>query len=60
MSDIVVRPLPSGWTVRHERALFERFEDRAAALRRARRLAALLKSNGEAVTLRLEQRRPAA
>ena len=47
MSDSQVRPLATGWTVRHDRILFERFENRAAAMRRARQLATALRLRGE-------------
>ena len=53
MSDIYVRPLTAGWTVRHERILFERFESRSAALRRARDLALMLRRIGEEPLLRV-------
>jgi hypothetical protein len=56
MSDIVVEPCGAGWTVRHPRILFERFQDRTHALRRARRLHGLLKAGGEE-KLRLRVRR---
>ncbi len=52
MSDILVTPWRSGWTVRHERILFERFDSRSAALHRARELSRLLKTNGETPRLR--------
>ena len=53
MSDIQVRPLATGWTVRHDRILFERFENRAAALRRARQLASALRLRGQDTALRI-------
>jgi hypothetical protein len=56
MSDIQVRPLAAGWTVRHERILFERFESRTAALRRARDLALTLRRFGERPGLRVFER----
>ena len=52
MSDIVVTPWRTGWTVRHERILFERFDDRTAALRRAREVRRMMQSRGEETTLR--------
>lgn len=57
MSEIVVEPCGAGWTVRHPRILFERFQDQAAALRRARRLGAVLKACGED-DLKLRLRNP--
>lgn len=56
MSDIHVRPLDAGWTVRHERILFERFATRSAAVRRARDLALTLRSLGETPALRVAER----
>ena len=55
MSDIYVTPLAAGWTVRHERILFERFESRSAALRRARDLALTLRRTGEKPSLKVAQ-----
>ncbi len=52
MSDIVVTPWRSGWTVRHDRILFERFDTRTAALRRAREVGRLMQTRGEPATLR--------
>jgi hypothetical protein len=56
MSDIQVRPLAAGWTVRHERILFERFATRSAAVRRARDLASTLRRLGETPALRVMER----
>ena len=53
MSDIIVQQLASGWTVRHERILFERFKDRAAAVRRAGNLRVRLPVHGERPALRV-------
>ena len=53
MSDIHVQRLARGWTVRHAKILFERFEDQGSAIRRARRLAASLEAQGEPVAIRL-------
>ena len=53
MSDIVVQPLANGWTVRHDRILFERFKDRESAVRRARNLRARLQAGGERTALRV-------
>jgi hypothetical protein len=61
MSDIVVEPCGAGWTVRHPRILFERFQDRSSAVRRARRLRSVLDQSGEAeIRLRLRARSGAA
>ncbi|WP_174301661.1 hypothetical protein [Caulobacter sp. S45] len=54
MSDILVTPWRSGWTVRHESILFERFDSRSAALNRAYRLSSLLQARGESARLRCE------
>ena len=56
MSDIYVQPLASGWTVRHDRILFERFADRAMASRRARQLAMTLRRRGESPILHVLER----
>ncbi len=52
MSDIVVTPCGSAWTIRHERILFERFDSRAAAMARARELGRLMRSRGTCVATR--------
>ena len=56
MSDIFVKPVAGGWTVLHERILFERFESRAAAVRRAVNLAGQLRKIGDRPALRLLDR----
>ena len=58
MSDIVVAPWRTGWTVRHERILFERFDHRRDALRRAEELRRLMVARGETVQARCQDARP--
>ncbi len=52
MTDVTVTPWRTGWTVRHDRILFERFDTRDAALRRAREVGRLMQSRGEPSKLR--------
>ncbi len=54
MLELTVVPVGDAWTVRHDRALFERFPTRQAALCRALKQAAALRLAGHTVSVTLD------